>query len=197
MHIDTDVLFAWGAVAKKYKKGDFIFYEGDPCRYYHQIMKGKVKMCCFNDEGRIFSQGQFTENQSFGEPPLFINQPYPACAIAETDSVILQLTKDTLFKLLTDYPFLPMQFLKGFAQRIYDKSFNLKNISSPNPEERIMGFMKKYKTENKSDNGRIQLPQTRQQLADSLGLRVETVIRTLKKMEENGLVEIKRHKVFF
>ncbi len=80
MHIDTDLLIAYGAVAKKYDKGDFVFYEGDPCRFYYQILEGKVKMCNYNDEGRIFIQGLFSAGDSFGEPPLFINELYPACA---------------------------------------------------------------------------------------------------------------------
>jgi hypothetical protein len=29
MQIDADILITWGAVAKKFKKGDFIFHEGD------------------------------------------------------------------------------------------------------------------------------------------------------------------------
>jgi CRP-like cAMP-binding protein len=49
-------------------------------------------MCCFSGEGRIFTQGVFGENESFGEPPLFLSEPYPACAIAESETVILQLS---------------------------------------------------------------------------------------------------------
>jgi len=43
MQIDADILITWGAVAKKFKKGDFIFYEGDHARFYFQILVGTVK----------------------------------------------------------------------------------------------------------------------------------------------------------
>lgn len=197
MHIDIDILIAWGAVAKKYKKGDFIFYEGDSCRYYYQLRQGRVKMCCYNEEGRVFTQGLFQGEESFGEPPLFLKVKYPACAVAETNCVVWQLCRDTLFKLFNEYPELHMHFIEGFAQRIYDKSFINKNLANPNPENRIIGFLKKYKEEQNIRTPKTQLPFTRQQIADSVGLRVETVIRTIKKMEENHLLEIQNHKVYF
>lgn len=197
MHIDVDLLFTWGAVAKKYKKNEFIFYEGDPCRYYHQILEGKIKMCCINDEGKTFTQGFFTSGESFGEPPLFINVSYPACAVAETNCVILQLLGDTLFKIFQEYPSLQMEFLKGFAKRIYDKTLTNKNISSPNPEEKILGFLSNYRKENRIFNAKGLIPYTRQEMADFLGLRVETVIRTLIKMAETKKVDIKEHKIYY
>jgi CRP-like cAMP-binding protein len=40
-------------------------------------------------------------------------------------------------------------------------------------------------------------PFTRQQLADMTGLRVETVIRTVKKMEKEGKLCLEGHKIKF
>ncbi len=197
MHIDTNLLITWGAVSRKYKKNEFIFYEGDQCRFYHQIEDGKVKMCCFNDEGKLFIQGLFEKGESFGEPPLFINEIYPACAIAEIECTILKLSKDSLFKILNEYPELKMLFITNFAKRIYDKSSANKNIISIHPDQRIIGFLKNYKKENQLPVTKVLIPFTRQQIADFLGLRVETVIRTLKKMEEERKVEIHKRKLYF
>lgn len=197
MFINSDHLLAYGAVAKKYKKSEFIFYEGDTSRFYFQVYEGNIKMCSFNDEGRTFTQGMFGPGESFGEPPLFINATYPACAVAETDCVIFKLSKDTLFKLLSEYPELQMKFIIHFAKRIYDKTHKSKNIVSPHPAERIAGFLKRYKTEHNLPQQKVLIPLKRQQIADFLGLRVETVIRTLKKMEEEKKVEIRNHKLYY
>lgn len=197
MFIDPDFLITYGAVARKYKKGEFIFYEEDPCRYYHQVLEGKVKMCNFNEEGRIFIQGIFGPGQSFGEPPLFINEPYPACARAETDCIVYKLSKDTLLRILSEYPDITLKFLTVFAHRIFDKASTNKNIINPHPEERITAFLKKYKKDQNKNISSVMIPYTRQQIGDFLGLRVETVIRTLKKMEEEGKVEIKKHKLYY
>ncbi|MBK8886488.1 MAG: Crp/Fnr family transcriptional regulator [Saprospiraceae bacterium] len=54
MNIDKDLLITWGAVTKKYKKHEYIFYEGDQARFYYQILEGKVKNVSYNDEGTYF-----------------------------------------------------------------------------------------------------------------------------------------------
>jgi CRP-like cAMP-binding protein len=197
MHIDTNLLITWGAVSRKYKKNEFIFYEGDQCRFYHQIEEGKVKMCCYNDEGKVFIQGLFEKGESFGEPPLFLNEIYPSCAQAETDCTVLKLSKESLLKILNEYTELQMLFITNFAKRIYDKTIANKNIVSTHPDQRITGFLRNYKKENQLAGSKALIPFTRQQLADFLGLRVETVIRTLKKMEEDKKVEIRKRKLYF
>ncbi len=197
MHIDTDLLITWGAVAKKYSKNEFIFYEGDHARFYYQVLEGKVKMCCFNDEGRVFIQGLFGPGESFGEPPLFLDEVYPACGMAVTDCIIYKLSKDTLLKILEEYPALQMKFIVSFAKRIFEKSNTNKNIISQYPDQRITGFLTLYKKEQNPSVEKILIPYTRQQIADFLGLRVETVIRTLIKMEEEKKVEIRKHKLYY
>ncbi|MEZ4909777.1 MAG: Crp/Fnr family transcriptional regulator [Saprospiraceae bacterium] len=197
MYIDPDLLIAWGAVAKKYNKNDFIFYEGDKCRFYHQVEDGHVKMCSYNEEGKVFVQGIFDKGESFGEPPLFIDVEYPACAQAETNCLVYKLSKDTLFKILAEYPQLKMQFIISFATRIYEKSTINRNIVNPHPEKRIIGLLKKFKKDHNLTETKSFIPLTRQSMADQLGLRVETIIRTLKKMEEKGTVAIIHHKLYY
>ena len=197
MNIDKDLLITWGAVTKKYKKHEYIFYEGDQARFCYQILEGKVKMCSYNDEGRTFIQGMFGPGDSFGDPPLFLNEAYPACAQAESDCIIFKLSKDTLLKLLEEYQELQMRFIVNFAGRIFEKTATNKNIVSPYPEERILGLLKRFKKQKSVKQERILIPYTRQQIADFLGLRVETVIRTLIKMEEEMKVEIRHHKLYY
>lgn len=197
MQLDTNFLIAWGAVAKKYNKGEFIFHEEDTCRFYYQVHEGKIKMCNYNHEGRGFIQGIFGAGESFGESSLFTNELYVASAQAETNCIVYILSKDTLFKILSEYPEVAMKFVYGFAKIVYDHSSIIKNIIHTHPKDKILGFLKKYKKDHQQNNGKIQIPYTRQHLADFLGLRVETVIRTLIKMEEEGKVEIRNHKLYY
>src|SRR6476661_2959521 len=104
MQIDIDLLFSWGAVAKKYSKSDLIFEEDCMPNFYYQIISGSVRMFNCNDDGKEFTQGIFCNGESFGEPPLLIDEPYPANAIAILDSTIVKLSKDKFFKILAEYP---------------------------------------------------------------------------------------------
>jgi len=75
----------------------------------------------------------------------------------------------------------------------------LSEISSHDPDHRIYTLLKYYKEKNAQpgDDSRIRIPFTRQQIADMSGLRVETVIRTVKKMEKEGKLVLDGHKIVF
>ena len=198
MQIDLDLLFTWGAVAKKYKKNDVIFYEDDKAMFYYQIIEGSVRMYNSNDEGKEFTQGIFFTGNSFGEPPLFIDEVYPTTAIAAQNSIIIKLSKEKLMKILEDYSSVKLSFLELMAKRIYDKTMTTKQIINQKPEHRIKSFLENYKKQNQlCSSEKLFIPLTRQQIADFTGLRVETVIRTLSEMNKANKVRIDKHKLYF
>lgn len=197
MFIEQDQLITFGAVYKKYKKHDFIFMEGDPAKCFHQIVEGSVRLYNTNEEGKEFTQGHFATGECFGEPPLFINEHYPATAITLMDTTILRLAKEDFFKMLSDYPELSSKFNILLSQRIFNKSITAREIVNNNPEHRIITFLDHYKKTQNAHGYKIVIPYTRQEIANFTGLRVETVIRTMGKMQEKGLLEIKSRKVYF
>lgn len=197
MQIDPDILITWGAVAKKFKKGEFIFHEGDHPRFYYQILEGTVKMFNTNLEGKEFTQMEFKNGRSFGEPPLFIDENYPSTAVACYDSIILKLSKEKFLEILDEYPAFQKKLITLFAKRIYSKSITAREIINNTPEIRIMGFLNDYKKKNNRENEKTEIPYTRQEIANYTGLRVETVIRTLTKMKTKKIVQIVDHKLIY
>jgi len=198
MQIDLNLLFTWGAIAKKYKKNEIIFYEDDLALFYYQIIEGSVRMYNSNDEGKEFTQGVFCNGNSFGEPPLVINEVYPTTAIASQDSTIVKLSKEKLMKILEDYPSVKLSFLELMARRIYNKTVTTKQIINQKPEHRIKSFLENYKKQNQLClTEKHFIPLTRQEIADFTGLRVETVIRTLSEMNKSNKVNIDKHKLYF
>jgi CRP-like cAMP-binding protein len=72
----------------------------------------------------------------------------------------------------------------------------LTEISSHEPEHRLITVLKYFRSKLKAkDKSTEVFPFTRQQLADMTGLRVETVIRTVKKMEKEGKLHLEGHKI--
>ena len=72
------------------------------------------------------------------------------------------------------------------------------DIVSQNPATRIIGlfdYLKSYTDCEDQHSFNIKL--TRQQIADLTGLRVETIIRTIKKMEKDNLVKIQERKICY
>lgn len=198
MQIDLDILFTWGAVAKKYHKDEIIFYEDDLALFYFQIIEGSVKMFCTNEDGKDFTQGIFKKGSSFGEPPLFLDEIYPSNAIAQEDSVIIKISKDKFLTIIEEYPDINKRFMQLLALRIFNKTLTTKAVVNSKPEYRIKAFLEHFKKENASEiKGKVQIPYTRQEIANFTGLRVETVIRTLTQMKNEKKVEITNHKLFY
>jgi CRP-like cAMP-binding protein len=197
MQIDIDLLFSWGAVAKKYKKNEIIFDEDEDAHFYYQIIEGSVRMFNSNDEGKEFTQGLFCKGNSFGEPPLFIDQPYPSKAITIQDSTIIKLSKDKFLKILDEYPSIQKSFLILLANKIHSKSNTSKEIINQKPEFRIVAFLNTHKKKSECCNEKVLIPYTRQEIANFTGLRVETVIRVLCKMNTCDKLEIVNHKIYY
>lgn len=195
MSIDLDLLFTWGALAKEYKKNEVILQEGETAHFYFQVIDGCVRMFNANDDGKEFTQGYFYNGQSFGEPPLFIDEKYPSTAMAFQDCTIIKLSKDKFLKILDEYPSIQKKFLILMARRIHSKSKTSKDIINQKPEFRILAFLNSNK--KSGDAAKELVPFTRQEIANFTGLRVETVIRALSKMKAENKIDIIHHKIYF
>lgn len=195
--LNEDLLISLGAVYKKIKKGEFIFHEGAICYYYFQLVKGSVSWVNYDVDGKEYIQYMIEEGEAFGEMPLFDNLPYAANAIAELDSIIIQLPKVTFLTLLKDNTELLLDFSKLLSERVRYKFSMLKDLASHNPEQQILSLFSYFKQkQGESKDSLFKINFTRQQLAGMTGLRVETVIRVIKKLEEKGKLKINKGKVF-
>lgn len=195
--INTDLLLAWGAVYKKINTGEVIFKEATQCYFYTQLVSGRVKWVNIDDEGKEFIQTIIEPGECFGEIPLFDEGTYAATALAEEESVIIRLHKASFIQLIKENPEIHFAFTKLLAKRVRFKFLLLKTIALHAPEARIATLINYLKSENKNFCPKCnQLKLTRQQIADMTGLRVETVIRTIRSMHNKGSLIIEKGKVF-
>ena len=181
------------------RKNQVLFHEGDRALDYFQVEEGSLKMFMASSDGQEFIQGIFTAGESFGEPALIGNFPYPGSAVAIEESKVWKLPGDYFQQMLKENFDLHMKMDQVLCQRLRYKSMVLSEISSYEPEHRIVALLKHYKAKNglPVTQGRMIVPYTRQQLADMSGLRVETVIRTIRRMEKEGKLALQGHKIKF
>jgi CRP-like cAMP-binding protein len=194
--IDVDFLLANGGTYKRIPKDNYVFQEGSDCSYYYQLIEGRVRWVNTNDSGREFIQYMIEPGQSFGDLSLFDDQPYAASALADMDSVIIRLPKSTFLQMMKDKPELLFKFTRLMAERLRFKFLLLKELACFSPEHLVMTLISHFKSFNDSDNGRYRVKLTRQQIADMTGLRVETVIRVIKKLQHGGQLSIDKGKVY-
>lgn len=197
MMIDLDLLIACGGSFKKIAKGNTIFREGTTCNFYYQLVTGRVLWLNINDEGKEFIQTVIDPGECFGELPLFDSEPYAASAIADEDSVIIRIHKPVFEQLIKEDYDLHLKFTRLLVQRVRFKIIILKSLASHHPPIMINALLNYLKKENQNFCAdRNQLNLTRQQIADMTGLRVETVIRSMRQMHDEGSLFIEKGKVY-
>jgi CRP-like cAMP-binding protein len=196
--IPEELLERYNARIAPFDKGEILFEQGDNATHFYIVRSGRIKMSSYNDEGRELVKGYFTEGQSFGEPPFFNHMPYPASAIAVEESTVWKIPYDQFMKLLRENFDVHLQLTQVLSGRLIYKSMMLTEIAVEEAEHRLRTLIE-YFRDNDPDavDGFYRVPFTRQQLADMTGLRVETVIRSIKAMEARGVLRIEEGKIIW
>ncbi|HEY8658161.1 MAG TPA: Crp/Fnr family transcriptional regulator [Hanamia sp.] len=196
--INIEKLLALGATYKKVVANETIFEEGAECHYYYQLISGSVRWVNISDDGKEFVHDMIEPGECFGEFPLFDDAPYAASAIANNDSEILRLHKISFQQLLKDDPSIHFAFSKLLVERLRFRFLLSKDLAGNKPEEKICSLLTYFKSHKKYFCPKCNLVQlTRQQIADMTGLRVETVIRSIRHLKETGKLQIQKGKVYY
>lgn len=195
--VDINLLLAWGASYKKSSIHETIFTEGQICNFYYQLVSGKVKWVNIDDQGRECIHYMVEPGESFGEFPLFDGGLYTASAIADSNCILIRLCKNTFLELIKENSKILLDFTVLFSKRLRSKYSIIQSLGSHCPEFRIATLINSLRSENRNFcNDCNQLKLTRQQIADMTGLRVETVIRTMRLMHDKGELLITKGKVY-
>lgn len=198
MNFGDKILHSRNAIIKKYKPSEFIFKEGDMPHFYYRILNGRIKFNNYSEDGKEVIQNFFERGTSFGDSFLLAQLPYPVNAEVLEDSEILRLPESDYINILHEEPGLCMERNKDFAERLYFKSVIEQQIGSSKASAKLKGLMDYYKSFEKNKKPfSFPIPLTRQQMANFTGLCVETVIRTLKKMEIDNLLKIHNSKIMY
>lgn len=178
---------------------EFLFREGEQALDYYQIEIGCLKMSIVNPLGHEFIMGIYERGESVGEPALIGKFPYEANTRAMEESQVWKLSRQFFFEMLKENFDMHLKIDQVLCQRLKYTSMVLTEISSHSPEHRIYSLLSYFKSKvgTSGDSEKLTIRYTRQQLADMLGLRVETVIRTVKKMEKEGVLQLQGHKIIF
>ncbi|KAA2223596.1 Crp/Fnr family transcriptional regulator [Chryseobacterium sediminis] len=198
MIICEDLLFSRGAILEKYDAGDSVFKEGTAAKYYFQIRHGTVKMNTFLEDGKEFVHGLPFDGHCIGESYLFTSHHYAINAIAVTSCEIIKISKTKFLQLLLEKPELMLEINKYTADRLHFRYMisSFLAISDPIVKlTKLFDHLKKYFGFEEAYS--FLIPYTRQQIATLTGLRVETVIRYVKKMQELKLVKIESSKIYY
>ncbi len=198
MIIDEELLLRHGAVLKSYNENDVIFREGSLAKYYYQIQEGIVKISNTFDDGKEFVHGFPFTGHCFGESYLLTNKPYAIDAIALKPCVIICLLKEAYLDLVVNNPQVLLDVNRYTADRLHFRYLISSFLAISDPLikiQKLLDHLKDYFGYTKPFS--FQVPFTRNQLASLTGMRVETIIRVIKKMNALEVLRIEHSKIYY
>ena len=109
-----------------YKKGDFIFFEGDIESHFYIIEKGDVQIFTKASTGKRINICSISEGESIGEFALLDNTPRSASAEAMSDVSLIKVSDQGYEQLLSELPIWASYMLKSFMTRLKNMNSLLK-----------------------------------------------------------------------
>lgn len=162
-----------------------IFDEGDATRSFYKVVSGVVRTCKYRSGGRRQIDGFHEEGDIFGLEP---GTEYSLTAEAVSDCTLVAYKWRGLEAACGDGDRTAMVF--GFAlkslQRTRDHALLLGGATAA---QKVATFLFEI-AERRQADGAVDLLMCRQDIADYLGLTIETVSRTLSQFERNGLIAL-------
>jgi CRP/FNR family transcriptional regulator len=174
-----------------YEKGSEIFAEGDPSDHFFFVVTGRVKVYKLTPSGKQVILEIMGVGDPFGAVATFEGSPFPATAVALSDTVCLRLPRGRFFALLEEYPTLVRGLLVGLTHRLIELTKRIAELSGGKVEPRLARFFIKLAREQgiaEGDHIKIPMPLSRQELADLTGTTIETCIRIMSRWGKEGLV---------
>ena len=195
--LDDELLKFTKAEKKIYYKGDVVLNEGDVCQFFYFLREGELSVFNFTEKGKELLQHKVKGGHFFAEPAILLEQPIPGNVEVYSEKAhIFKMGRELFIEYIKVHPEFLFQFTTSVAQKSLKKSLLLKQMVLLNPEERILHQLRDLKRESGLTNEKLMIKLTRKEISHSTGLRIETVIRTIKKMEKENKLEIVNGKIF-
>ncbi len=185
-------------ISEKFPKGEYIFLECDSPRNLYVVVQGEVKLLKQTEDGREMIVEMAYPGEIFGEEAIFDGQPYPMTAQALSDVELLSVSRTDFFSFLRDNPDLALEIITELGTRLREAQNTIRALAMERVEWRIARVLLMLSRKAgivEADGVSIDLPLTRQDIADMAATTVETTIRVLSNFKKMGLVETEKGKI--
>lgn len=175
-----------------YEEGAHIQVAGEPATRISIVAAGTVKMARPTPDGQDVLLDFLGPGEHFGSLAALGDAVYREDVIAQTACCILYTTAETFDQLLRDYPAVAVSALGIVAGRLRLAQTAIEHLSAYPVEHRVAATLLHLaeKRGSAADEGvLIEIPISRQDIADMTGAKVETVSRVMSDLKRAGLVE--------
>ncbi len=176
----------------KLPKQNILFCEGDKGDALFLILKGKVKAFLLAEDGREVILSFMGQGEIVGEMAIFdLEERRSATVETLEDCEFLTITGDKFIKVLEGNPQISLNVLKTLSSRLRDTSSRIRNLIFLDTYSRVGRYLlDRAKTEGRelADGSVLVTRPTHEDIANFIGTSRETVSRSLKELEGQGLL---------
>lgn len=172
---------------RRYKKNMIIFMEGEPGDAFYYIKSGKIKVFRTYEDGREHIIHIFSEGDVFGEATLFNDVSYPASASVYEDAAVGVIKNSELEALIKENPDLALKLIKLLCRKLILTQQKIKDLTFKDVFSRTASQIFKLGNDygkRVSSGLLVDMPLSRQELAEMVGTTRETISRVISKFKK-------------
>jgi len=172
-------------VMMTYRRDSEIFGENEPADYLYKMVSGSVRIYKIVGDGRRQINGFYLPGDIFG---LEFGEEHTLSAEAISDAKVLVVKRSALNALAARDPSIAQQLFALTGRELHRAQDRILLLIK-DARERVASFLLEM-ADRAAQSNTIELPMSRQDIADYLGLTIETVSRTLSSLETAAAIEV-------
>lgn len=168
--------------------GQVVFMEADPADHLFVLTEGCVKIYKLLADGRRQITGFLYPSDFLG---LALLDQYAYTAEAVTESALCRFPRRQLEGLLEEFPELEKRLLGVASNELASAQDQMMLLGRKTAEEKVVSFMlmlERRAAQRGASAPGIELPMSRADIADHLGLTTETVSRCFTRLRDKSLI---------
>jgi CRP-like cAMP-binding protein len=186
-------------VMNTYKKGNTIFYQGNPPFGLYCVNSGKIKISKIGNDGKESIIRIAQPGDVLGHRSLFSDENYNATATTLEDAAICFIDKKFIYKAIQEQPSIALHLIQKLSHEMGAAESRSAAMFQKNVRERLaelfLTLAKTYGIKEKKGI-RLDIKLTREEMASMIGTANETVIRFISEFKDEGLIEQEGKTIF-
>jgi CRP-like cAMP-binding protein len=173
---------------KDYSKGATVYNQKDSCRTLDIVLSGSLVAYSLSENGSAMTMFEFPEGQMLGANLLFgDSHGYPFTFYCMSDAQVLHVTKKAVSVFLHDYNF-TMQFVGMLSYNSQKLNRKITMVTQKTLRENLLDYLRQQSILQHSNI--VELPISKKQLADYLGVQRPSLFRELKNLKDDGVIDV-------
>lgn len=186
------------ARVKAVNAGSAFFRESESADAFYVLTAGSVKLTQLTSEGHQVVLRLIGRGDAFGGVAAFRGATYPVTAAAVTDASALEWPGAVMAGLMERYPKLAINALQFVAARLHELQVQFRQLATEKVERRVARVLLRLVQQagRRVESGvLIDLPLSREDIAQMTGTTLYTVSRIISRFEAQGILEAGRQRM--